>query len=44
VFALGAVFVDDANSAHSPGYAVAGFDLGRVIRRHGIRGVLLKAG
>ncbi|HEX5352863.1 MAG TPA: TonB-dependent receptor [Rhodanobacteraceae bacterium] len=30
-FAIGAVAVDDANSAHAPGYATLGFDAGRVV-------------
>jgi iron complex outermembrane receptor protein len=35
VFALGGVFVDDANSTRAPGYAVVGLDAGRVIHRGG---------
>ncbi len=34
-FALGAVFVNDAGSARAPGYAVGGFDAGRVVHLRG---------
>lgn len=33
VFATAGVYADDGNTAHAPGYAVAGLDLGRVMRR-----------
>ncbi|MGH8126641.1 MAG: TonB-dependent receptor, partial [Rhodanobacteraceae bacterium] len=33
--AVGAVVVDDANSARAPGYATAGIDAGRLIHRGG---------